>query len=323
MKRVVITGANSGIGLAASHRFASEGYHVIMACRNLERGQKALEQVETDNGRGTAELMELDCSSLASIQAFATSCSQRFDRLDILIHNAAYFNHGSPWTLSCDGIELTFATNVLAPWLLTRLLLKPLSKSDDARILNAGSNIIKHFFNPKLKLDLEHMTGTLPEGIPFSVYNRYRDSKMALLMLTFRLAEELESYGISVAMLQINGAKMSPETLQKMSPRYRLIAHIQNLFFQPPDFMAHCYFELTTSKRFHGVSGILFNHHLVEMKPSKENPGIRDQIRQVAGADLYPRYANDRLEIDRVWNTCQELAGHVSESIVQRDEAAH
>lgn len=97
--------------------------------------------------------------------------------------------------LSADGIELTFATNVVGPYLMTQLLLNQLKKSDDARIVNAGSNIIKHFFEPKKKIDFKTLQGE-NSNAKFSVYNMYRQSKLALMMLTFKMADEFQSEGL-------------------------------------------------------------------------------------------------------------------------------
>jgi NAD(P)-dependent dehydrogenase (short-subunit alcohol dehydrogenase family) len=89
-----------------------------------------------------------------SIRNLCNMYIENYMVLDILIHKAAYFNHGAPYRQSPDGIEITFATNVAGPFLMTMLLRGLLAASDDARVLHAGSNIIKHFLNPKKEIDL-------------------------------------------------------------------------------------------------------------------------------------------------------------------------
>jgi NAD(P)-dependent dehydrogenase (short-subunit alcohol dehydrogenase family) len=302
---VIITGANSGIGRAAVHRFASNGHTVVMACRSVMRSTPVREEAVAASGNAQVELMELDMSSFASIRAFAEEFRHRHDRLDVLIQNAGYFLHGSPYRLSTDGIELTFATNVFGPWLLTQVLRDRLAQSDDARILHAGSNIIKHFFNPKLRIDLSNLRGERPADPSFTVYDNYRNSKMALLMLTLRMAGEFSADGIGVNMLQINGARMSKETIRTFSPRYRVIARLQNVFFRPPEFMAGHYHDICTSDRFRGVTGKLINPKLEIMDAAVESPGGLEQFRQVTGAGRYPRYALDREMTDEIWERCK------------------
>lgn len=308
-RTVVITGANSGIGRAAAHRFAREKHHVIMACRSLERSDPVHREVVQASGNERVELMQVDVSSMSSIRTFSEAVAGRHPVIDVLINNAAYVNHGAPYRLSDDGIELTFATNVLGPYLLTTGLADRLRRSDDARILNAGSNIVKHFFNPKLKIEFENLRGEMPDDPSFSVYKRYRDSKMALLILTFEMAERLDSEGIRVNALQINGATMSKEAIRRFSPKYRPIAHVQNLFFRPPESVAETYYWLCTAEELTGVSGEYFNHRGEIMRVGKENPGLMDQIKQVVGASVYPRYAEQSDIAERLWSWCEEVTG--------------
>lgn len=304
---VVITGANSGIGKAATYRFAREGYTVVMACRNADRSIAVRDQIVHQTGNPQIEVLPLDISSLDSIRQFCNTFTAGYPRLDVLINNAAYFNHGSPYAVSSDNIELTFATNVFGPFLLTRLLKDHLKKSGRPIVLNAGSNIIKHFFEPRLKINFDVLQSAPADPKLYRVYNSYRDSKMALLMLNFRLAEEFRQDGIRVNALQINGARMSKETLQKVSPGYRFIARIQNLFFRPPEFMADRYYQICTSETFYNLTGKLFNHKLAVMQPGQAKPGIFDAYKQVLGADLYPPYAHHQETTDKLWLMCQEI----------------
>ena len=169
-KKVVITGANSGIGKAAAVKFASEGYQVVMACRNMEKGEKARKEVVSKSGSVNVELIQLDVSSFDSIRRFSGEYRDRYDVLDILIHNAAYFNHGEKeYQESADNIELTFATNVVGPFLLTELFKDLLEKSVDPRILNACSTNIKHFFDPKRQIEFDNLQGEFRESKPYSV----------------------------------------------------------------------------------------------------------------------------------------------------------
>lgn len=305
-RSVIITGANSGIGRAAAERFANEGYKVVMACRNLEKGRQARNEIRELTGNGEIFLYKLDMSSLKSIRNFCERFQREHTSLDILINNAAYFNHGEDFQLSPDKVELTFATNVVGPYLLTILLSDLLAESDDPRILNAGSNIIKHFFDPKKEVRLSGLSGNQVYE-PHSVYKCYRDSKMAFLMQTFRMSEVLKEKGIKVNMLQINGAKMSKDTLRKTTYPWRSIAHVQNLFFREPQYMADLYFQICTSENFKNVTGKLFNHKLEIMQPASEKPGLKAQFQQLFGTELYPVYAHRQDITDLLWSNCRVI----------------
>lgn len=301
-KHVIITGANSGIGKAASLQFAAAGHTVIMACRHVKRSQAVQKEIISKTGNNKVVLMELDASSMDSIRQFCQAFASKFDKLDILVNNAAYFNHGEDYRLSADSIELTFATNVLGPFLLTKLLMPQLEKSDDPRVLNASSNIIKHFFSPKKSIDFENLQGMRDPAYKHSVYVSYRNSKMALLMLTFKMAEVYKKAGIKTYSLQINGARMQKETLQKFKARWRLIAAIQNMFFKPAAFMARNYFEICTADAFKNQTGIHLNHKLEVMKPGPANPKPTD----IWGTSVYPVYAENKAVQEQVWNWCSE-----------------
>ena len=126
---------------------------------------------------------------------------------------------------------------------------------------------------------------------------------MAFLVLTFRMAEEFKKFGVKVNSLQINGARMSKETLKKFSPFWRLIAKIQNLFFPLPEFTANIYFKICTSEKYRSTTGKYFNHKKEIMEEGSENPKIKD----VLGTSYYPTYAKNVELNDEIWNLCIDL----------------
>lgn len=305
----LITGANSGIGKAAAKRFAAAGFTVVMACRNLQKSLPVKDEIVAETKNAAVHLMELDMLSMASIRSFCEDFKTRFPKLDILINNAAYFHHGAEYRLSPDNIELTFATNVAGPYLLTMLLADSLKKSNDARVLNASSNIIKHFFDPKKEIDFDMLHEPPLGKKKFTVYHAYRNSKMALLMLTFRMADYFKEDGIKVNSLQINGARMSKQTLARFKYPWRLAAQIQNLFFPPPEFMAANYFDICTKEEFRDLSGKHFNHKQQVMQPGAEDPGFLEGVKQATGSDKYPVYAHRADVADKVWGLCKTWTG--------------
>ncbi|MEK5477994.1 SDR family NAD(P)-dependent oxidoreductase [Paenibacillus sp. FSL R5-0407] len=311
-KYVVITGANSGIGRAAAQKFAAEGYHVIMACRNMEKGRAVQSEIISRSPQAKVDLMELNVSSFDSIRAFCSAYQAGYPRLDILIHNAAYLNHGEKeYLLSADGIELSFATNTFGPFLMTRLLEQHLVKSQDPRILHACTTNIKHFFDPKREIDFDNLRGEYRDSRPYSVYKMYGDSKMALLLLTIKMAEDYERRGVPIKVnaLQINRVKLSDETIQKMSPRWRLMARAQNWTNPLPSGMAETYFNICTSEEWREVTGRLINHKRELVQPASNEKGLA-QIGNIFGAKTYPAYAIDVRNLERMWSLGVELTGN-------------
>ncbi len=311
-RTVIITGANSGIGKAATLKFASEGWRVIMACRSLDAGRKAQQEIIAASGNRTVQLMQLDVSSFESIRAFCAAFRREEPRLDVLIHNAGYFNHGiKTYQFSPDGLELTFATNVFGPLLMTELLLEPLSASDDPRVLNAGSTNLKNFFDPKRAIEFDNLRGEFAGSRPYTVYKMYGDSKMALLLLTYRMAEEYRTKGIKVNAVMIPATKVSRETLGKFTGVYRIIGPlIQNLnpFSLTQDQMAACYYHICTADEFRDVTGALVDHQNRIIEPSEqESLNPLSVARELLNTRHTPPYASNPANVERMWSLSREV----------------
>ena len=153
-KVCIITGANSGIGKAAAIQIAQEGYRVIMACRNQARGEAALKEVAAQSGSESVELMIVDMSLQSSIRLFSQSVREKYDHVDVLIHNAADFDiTRKEIVLTEEGIEQVWATNHLGPVLLTDLLMENLKNSQQGRVITISSKGLVVY--PKLKVDLK------------------------------------------------------------------------------------------------------------------------------------------------------------------------
>src|SRR3954471_23942730 len=132
----VVTGANSGLGLSTARELARHGAHVVLACRNQEKGRAALEDIGAN-----AELAELDLASLYSVKAFAEHFLGTHDGLDLLINNAGLM--APPRGMTADGFEMQFGTNVLGHFALTGRLLGALEGGEDARVVTLSSNAHK------------------------------------------------------------------------------------------------------------------------------------------------------------------------------------
>lgn len=190
-KTVIITGANSGIGLETARMMAEKGAHVIMACRNIERSKPSHAIVNRESTTGNADLIRLDLSEFSSIRDFVSEVKERFPKIDILINNAGVM--APPYGLTKDGFELQFGTNHLGHFLLTGLLLGNITGVAGSRIVTITS--------------IAHINGTinfddLKSEKRYRRMEAYRQSKLANLIFAYELQRRLAAAGsetISVA----------------------------------------------------------------------------------------------------------------------------
>ncbi|MCB9135199.1 MAG: SDR family NAD(P)-dependent oxidoreductase [Anaerolineales bacterium] len=234
-KTIIVTGANSGIGKAAAVQLAQLGANVIMACRSLERGQKALEEVRKASESNTVELMQVDMSSQKSICAFADQFKAIHNRLDVLIHNAANFDHTlKKATMTEDGVETIFATNHLGPFLLTDLLLDTL-KASKGRIITVASKGLMTY--PFLDIEFDNLQGERK----FNTQHAYYLSKQAQVMFTFDLAERLKGTGVSVNCVRVGNVAILDERLTHLPGWMLKMYEMKRKFAMTPEKMAETY----------------------------------------------------------------------------------
>jgi NAD(P)-dependent dehydrogenase (short-subunit alcohol dehydrogenase family) len=186
-KRVLITGATRGIGLAAAQALARRGAKLAIVARDDARGAEAVASIEGEGG-STVDLLHADLTSQASIRALADQVLANYPRIDVLINNAgAIFVQRE---LTVDGIERTWALNHLAPFLLTTLLLDRLKASAPSRIITTSSDAHKGKLIPFDDLNAEHSW----RGRGFT---RYGETKLANIMFTRELARRLDGTGVT------------------------------------------------------------------------------------------------------------------------------
>src|SRR2546427_3390645 len=141
-KRVVITGATGGIGLAAAEELARRGARLAIVARSDARAAEAVRRIRAAGGDGCeVDVLHADLASQESVRALAADVLQRYARVDVLINNAGAMNERRH--ITADGIELTWAVNHLAPFLLTTLLLERLKASAPARVVTTTSDAHK------------------------------------------------------------------------------------------------------------------------------------------------------------------------------------
>lgn len=186
-KRVMITGPTSGVGKEIAVQLAALGAEMILGVRDVKKGHKVVSEITRRTGSEKLVVMQIDTSSQASIREFAREFRRRYRRLDVLINNAAISRGTLPKVNSVDGIELTFATNVLGYLLLTQELLELLKKTVPARIINVASVFAG-------ELDLDDLQF---ERRRFESSKAYAQSKACDRMLTWALVRRLEGTGVT------------------------------------------------------------------------------------------------------------------------------
>lgn len=195
-KVTIVTGSNCGIGYETALDFAKRGAHVILACRDLKRSQPAADKIILESSNNKVEVEILDLASQQSVRDFAERIKKRFKRIDILVNNAGLFLDDRSETV--DGIETTFATNHLGPFLLTNLLLDEIKAAAPSRIVNVSSmGHTSAFINWD---DLQMKTG-------YGGFKAYVQSKLANILFTRSLAKRLEGTEVITSSLHPGGVR--------------------------------------------------------------------------------------------------------------------
>ncbi|MFD1678208.1 oxidoreductase [Alicyclobacillus fodiniaquatilis] len=221
-KKVVITGANSGIGYEAAKALAAKGAQVILAVRNEEKGNQAIAELKAINTDISVQMMFLDLADLKTIQHFAEMYTAQFDSLDILINNAGVMM--PPYSKTKDGFELQFGSNHLGHFALTGLLLPLLKKTKGSRVVTVSS-----LAHRGASIDFENLDGS--KG--YKAFKFYGQSKLANLLFAKELDNRLKSNGIETLSIACHPG-VSSTNLFKMGGKFlQPIVKIANRFFQP------------------------------------------------------------------------------------------
>jgi NAD(P)-dependent dehydrogenase (short-subunit alcohol dehydrogenase family) len=180
-KTCVVTGATSGIGAAAARAMAALGATVVVAGRDPTRCQAMVDEVRQATGNAAVRPAVADLSSLAQVRRLAAELKDRYPRIHVLANNAgAYFARRQE---SADGFEMTWSLNVLAPFLLTSLLLDRLADSAPARVINTSSDA-----HERAKLRPDDLDGRRKRA----GFRAYGQSKLALNLLTYEFARRVD-----------------------------------------------------------------------------------------------------------------------------------
>ena len=186
----VVTGANSGIGLVTGRELARAGATIVLACRNLAKGESARREIEASLPDARLELQELDLASLDSVREFADRFRSRHEGLDLLINNAGVM--ASPRRSTADGFELQFGTNHLGHFALTGRLIGKMEGREDARVVTLSSNA--HRFG---RIAFDNLGGDRR----YFRWRAYGQSKLANLLFALELDRRLRAAGSTIKSL--------------------------------------------------------------------------------------------------------------------------
>lgn len=242
-RTVVVTGASSGIGKAASVGLAGLGACVVMVCRSPERGSSALAEVKRKSGSSDVELMTCDLSLMANVRKFASDFAASHTELHVLVNNAGGVFQG--YAETPDGFERTMAINYFSPFLLTNLLLPALRSGAPSRVVNVASD--SHYGG---RIDLVNVNGRGSSGrFGLQAYGR---SKLALVLFTYELARRLEGTGVTSNCLHPGAVRTN---IWGHSGLATPVVRLVSLFMRSPEKGAETVVYLASSPEVQGVTG--------------------------------------------------------------------
>ncbi len=285
---IAITGATSGIGAAAAERFARGGATVHLVARDRGRGEDMRARISERTGSDRLELHLCDVSSLASVREFASRFRTEHDELHVLVNNAGAMPPER--TLTDEGFELTFATNVLGPFLLTNLLLAVLRRGAPSRVINVSSG---GMYTQRLRVDDLELSGRDYDPPTF-----YAHSKRCEVALTEVWAERLRGSGVGVHAMHPGWA--DTPGVRTSLPRFR---RLMGPLLRDADQAADTIVWLASAS-----------------EPA-ENPGLFWHDRAPRPANRVPWTRESAAERERLWEQCARLSGY-SEDATEAGSAA-
>lgn len=250
MKTYLITGATSGIGKITAIEVAKDSSenHLIFNTRNPEKGQKVRQEIIEITGNSNIDCFIGDFASLDSVKEFAQKVNKRFSKIDVLLNNAGTWE--MDFKESQEGIEMNFAVNHLAPFLLTNLLLPNLKKSESARIINTASGA--HRRNILQFEDIEFRKGE------YNGFYSYAQSKMCNLLFSLQLEKELQKQNIkNITVNTLHPGLVKTPLFDKMTNEQRSIFGS----FVTPEEGAMTSIFLSLSQEVEAISGKYWHKH--------------------------------------------------------------
>ena len=267
MKKCIITGGNSGIGYQAAKQLADKGWQVTIFCRSKERAESACETIISETGNSHVSYLLADLSDLTSTKTAIENYIQTQGALDVLINNAADFDLSIKQpVLTKDGLEKQFATNVVAPFLLSQSFIPLLKESESGRTLNISSQGLQAY--PFIKLNFDNLKGEQS----YTPSKTYYQNKLALLMLT--LAMRARYKDVTIQAIRVPSVKVDMKRYSHLSSFMKNLYKLKSRFSISPEEMAQTYVTLATGNSY---NGFLYNEKCQEVKA---NRSVYDQEAQ-------------------------------------------
>ncbi len=262
-KTCLVTGGTSGIGGAISEGLARLGGHVVIVGRDAAKGERVAAELRKATGNSGVEFMQADLLSQKSIRALATGFAKKHSRLDVLVNNVggAFWKRG----VTEDGIERSFALNLVAPFLVTELFLPLLRRSQPSRIVNVATKPRK---KDTVALD------DLQSERAYDGFSAYGKAKTGLIAYTYELARRLEGSGVTVNCLHPGVAtdtdfsKDMPKALQVIGPVFAKLFGMKVTLAEAADTAVH----LASAPEVAQVSGKYF----IRREPAPSHPQTYD-----------------------------------------------
>ncbi|MEN9797745.1 MAG: hypothetical protein RL653_1441 [Pseudomonadota bacterium] len=243
----LVTGANAGIGWAAALQLAQAGHRVLLGCRDEARGVEAMERIRAQVPDADLSLLQVDMSLQSSVRAAAA----KVGALDVLIHNAAWFDvRARTRTETAEGVEMAWATNHLGPALLTELLMPRLLEGPDARVLAVSSKGLA--LQPWLSVSLDD-----PEfqQRPFTPARAYYQSKLAHLAWMLHEAHRWRGKRVLFHGVRVTNVRIDLARYPGLAWYLRAAYAVKSMFSMTPAEMARTYTWLATDESLHSVTG--------------------------------------------------------------------
>lgn len=269
----LVTGTTSGIGRVTAEAIAAAGHALIMACRDPARAAAVRSEIVAATGSDKVHVVRCDLASLDSVQACAAEVRSRWDRLHLLVNNAGTMT--TRFQTTPDGLELTFAANYLGPWLLTRLLLEPLTAAAEAdgqaRIVNVASDVHR-----RGALDVSALGHETARG--FSGMKAYARSKLGNVMATLSLAERLA--GTPVTANALHPGVVATNIVRDTNPLLRFGMKLVGPLFLDAARGAETTLHLALSRELAGVSGVYYDERQRPQPPAAaaQDPEAREAL---------------------------------------------